>query len=144
MDRGGALRVCGVRLRVRAGRAPPRGRAPRDGDLPADSVDVYFHEDELPSEDCERLAILSGSGHSDWTNVAAMLEKLREEAGKLGANVVRLRAVDEANWGERISGALSGAGSQRRSSAVALHCPAAEERSRRGALPFNGARGDAP
>ncbi len=76
--------------------------------FPSESVDVLLADDELPSDTCERLAILDGSGENRWTSRSDMLDKLREEAGKRGANVVQLRSMEEPGISDRIPGVLLG------------------------------------
>lgn len=84
-------------------------------------VYVFLPGDSLPAS-CERVAILHASGHQDYTNEGQMLDKLREEAGKLGANAVQLQTMEDAGTGERVVSALFGMGSDRDSDAVALWC----------------------
>ena len=85
-------------------------------------VYIYLADDELP-EDCERVAILHGSGTQDWTDETDMLNKLREEAGKLGANAVHMQSMEDAGTGERVVAALFGGVTDRDSDALALYCP---------------------
>jgi len=88
------------------------------------AVHVLFADDEEP-EDCARVAVLHGSGSSSFTDESGMLNKLREEAGRLGANVLRLEGMREPGSGERLANALLGGfnDGQRRSEALALYCP---------------------
>lgn len=88
------------------------------------AVHVLLADDEEP-EDCARVAVLHGSGSSSFTDESGMLNKLREEAGKLGANALRLEGMREPGSGERIANALLTGfnDGQRRSEALALYCP---------------------
>ena len=90
--------------------------------VPQADVYVFLAGDTSPAS-CERVAILHASGHQDYTNEGQMLDKLREEAGKLGANAVQLQTMEDAGTGERVVSALFGVGSDRDSDAVALWCP---------------------
>lgn len=90
--------------------------------LPREQVYVYLAGDSVP-ESCERVAILHASGSQDHTNESQMIDKLREEAGKLGANAVHLQTMEDAGTGERVVSALFGTTSDRDSDALALWCP---------------------
>jgi hypothetical protein len=78
--------------------------------------------DSIPS-DCERVAFLHASGDLEWTDEGDIYNKLREEAGKLGANTVFVQNMDDAGTGEQVVSALFGTTSDRDSDAVALSCP---------------------
>ena len=90
--------------------------------VPKEEVYVFVDADEIP-ESCERVAILHASGDQDLTDEGEMLDKLREEAGKLGANAVQLQSMEEAGTGERIADALFETGADRDADAIALWCP---------------------
>jgi hypothetical protein len=90
--------------------------------VPASEVYVFLPEDAIP-EDCERVALFDAEGEQDMTSEADMLDKMREEAGKLGANAIQIRDVREAGTGERIVGAVFDTPVERRGNAVALWCP---------------------
>ena len=89
--------------------------------VPTQDVQVYFADDEIP--EYTRVAILNASGDSGFTNQGQMIDKLREEAGKLGANAIILDEVREPSTGERAVNALFGgiATGQRRAAAIAIH-----------------------
>jgi hypothetical protein len=89
---------------------------------PIDGAEVYvfFPYDEICEHD--RLAILAAEGDEDWTSEGGMIDKLREEAGKLGANAIILNAVTEPGGGERIVAAATLDSAERRGQAVAIRC----------------------
>lgn len=91
---------------------------------PVPKLDVYVFllEDEVP-EDCERVALLSASGEVDWTDESQMIDKMREEAGKLGANAIQIRAIEDPGTGERVVAAIFDTEADRDGSAIALWCP---------------------
>ena len=97
--------------------------------VPPGEVTVWLASmsDSIPS-DCERVAILHASGAQDYTNEGQMFDKLREEAGKLGANAVFIQNMEDAGTGERVVSALFGTESDRDSDALALHCPKGYQR----------------
>ena len=78
--------------------------------------------DSIPST-CERVAILHASGDQDLTDEGQVFDKLREEAGKLGANAVFVQNMEDAGTGERVVSAIFGTEADRDADAVALFCP---------------------
>ena len=92
--------------------------------VPREGVNVLLASlgDEIP-EDCTRVAILHGSGPEEWTDEGDMINKLREEAGKLGANTLFLQNMVDPGTGERIASALFETEADRDSDAIALYCP---------------------
>lgn len=90
--------------------------------VPASDVYVFLPEDEIPA-DCERVALFDAEGEQDMTSQADMLDKMREEAGKLGANAIQIQEVRDAGTGERIVGAVFDTPVERRGNAIALWCP---------------------
>jgi hypothetical protein len=93
--------------------------------VPPGRVDVLMAllGDEMP-KGCTRIAILHASGDDDTTDEGDMLNELRKEAGKLGANTIYVQALEEAGTAERIVDGIFGSGSDRDADALALHCPA--------------------
>ena len=89
---------------------------------PPNQVNVALADDEI-DESCERVALLHASGNEDFTDESEMLTKLREEAGKLGANLVHLQSMEDPGTGERVLGALFGTSVDRDSEAIAYYCP---------------------
>ena len=51
-----------------------------------------------------------------------IVDELREEAGKLGANAIWIQTMEEPGVGERVAGALHGLGVDKDSAAIVLHC----------------------
>lgn len=92
-----------------------------DRTVPAQQVQVYFADDDIPEH--TRVAILNASGDSGFTDEGQMIDRLREEAGKLGANAIVLDELREPGTGERVANALfSGvATGQRRAAAIAIY-----------------------
>jgi len=78
--------------------------------------------DSIPTN-CERVAVLHASGDQDLTNEGEIFDKLREEAGKLGANAVFVQNMEDAGTGERVVSAIFGTEADRDSDAMALFCP---------------------
>lgn len=89
--------------------------------VPKESVYVYLANDAIPNS-CERVAILHGSGEQDWTDEGDMIDKLRSEAGKLGANALHILTMEDAGTVERIVAALLDTEADRDSEALALWC----------------------
>ena len=92
--------------------------------VPKEEVDVLLASfgDEVPA-DCTRVAILHASGPEAWTEEGDMIDKLRDEAGKLGANTLFVQNMEDPGAGERIVSALLDEEPDRDSAALALYCP---------------------
>ncbi len=89
--------------------------------FPLESVTVYFGNDSIPPH--TRLAILNARGDADMTDEADMIDELREEAGKLGANAIILGDLEEPGTGARIAGAVFGTSTNRETQAIAIYAP---------------------
>jgi len=90
--------------------------------VPKGDVYVFLANDIVP-ETCERVAILHASGDQDLTDEGGMLDKLRDEAGKLGANAIHVLSMEDAGTGERIVAAFLDTTADRDSESIALWCP---------------------
>jgi len=90
--------------------------------VPRESVYVFLANDSIPAS-CERVAILHASGDEDMVNEGDMMNELRSEAGKLGANAIHILSMEEAGGGERAAAAFFGTEADMDSDAVALWCP---------------------
>jgi len=90
--------------------------------LPRQDVQVLLPGDSIPAS-CERVALLHASGPEGLTDEGDMWNKLREESGKLGANVVFIGEIQDPGTGERVVSALFGTESDRDADAIALWCP---------------------
>lgn len=95
--------------------------------VPREGVNVLLASvgDEIP-EACTRVAILHGSGPEEWTDEGDMINKLREEAGKVGANTLFIQNMVDPGTGERIVSAIFETEADRDPDAIALFCPAEE------------------
>lgn len=87
-----------------------------------ESVYVFLEGDEIPA-DCERVAILNASGDEDFTNEGQMIDKMREETGKLGGNALLLRGIQDPGTEERVLSAIFGTNADRDAQGLALWCP---------------------
>lgn len=90
--------------------------------VPRDQVTLLLATDSVPST-CQRVAMLHGSGPDSFTDEGDMWNKLRDEAGKLGANAVQMQSMEDPGGGERFAAALFGTQADRDSEAVAYWCP---------------------
>jgi hypothetical protein len=90
--------------------------------VPMEDVYVFVPGDMIP-EDCERVAILGAEGDEDLTDQGEMIDKMREETGKLGGNALLLEGVEEPGLGERVLAAVTETGADRRARAQSLWCP---------------------
>lgn len=94
--------------------------------VPRDDVQVYFAGDSVPAH--ERIAILTGSGDDKMTNQSQLIDKLREEAGKLGANAIILSDVEEPSTGAKVAQAILGTSANRKGEAIAVYVPSLDKR----------------
>lgn len=90
--------------------------------LPREEVQVLIEGDSIPSS-CERVALLHASADEGFTNEGDIWNKLREETGKLGGNVVFIGEIEDPGAGERFASALFGTEADRDADAIALWCP---------------------
>lgn len=88
----------------------------------ADSVQVFFSEQEIRDKgyEFERVALIYATGSAEYTSESGMVNKLRREAGKRGANGIILEPIREPGAGAKIVGALLGTGTQRKGQVVAV------------------------
>lgn len=84
-------------------------------------VAVFFQSDSIPEN--TRVAILNAKGDADMTGEGKMIDKLREEAGKLGANAIILGDLEEPGTGQRLVSAVFGTSKNRESQAIAIYVP---------------------
>ncbi len=103
----------------------PTGRA-----FALDEVTVYFERDTVPEH--TRLAILNAHGDIDTTDEGDMIDELREEAGKLGANAIILGDIEEPGTGARIVGAVFETTVERETQAIAVYVPSIDRLAPRG------------
>ena len=85
-------------------------------------VDVFLITDVPPAE-CERVAILHASGSNNVAETK-IIDKLREEAGMLGANAIHIQSAEDAGGVERALAAAFDTPSDKDWDALALYCPA--------------------
>jgi hypothetical protein len=91
-----------------------------------DQVQVFFSSDTIPAH--ERIAILNGKGDEMLTNESQLIDKLREEAGKLGANAIILNEVKDPGTGAKVAKALIGTAANRKGAAIAIYVPSLDKR----------------
>jgi hypothetical protein len=79
---------------------PPRAGYDRPP-LAADKVAVYRRADQVPGPYVE-VALVHATGSLFWSSESGMYRKMREEAGRLGANAIILEPVPEPTIPEKI------------------------------------------
>ena len=90
--------------------------------VPQNEVYVFLPSDSI-APSCERVALLNASGEETLTNESQMIDKMREEAGKLGANAILLQSIEDPGGAERFASAIFGTEADRDGAAIALWCP---------------------
>ena len=93
----------------------PRAHAP----VPPQDVQVFLKEADVPGP-FEKIALINAEGATGWTSENGMVEKVRKEAGKLGANGVILEAIQEPSAGAKVAGAFLGVAASRHGKVVAI------------------------
>jgi hypothetical protein len=83
------------------------------------NVRVFVAASDVPG-DFEKIAMINAEAASGWTNEKQMVEKLRKEAGKLGANGIILEGIQEPSAGAKIAGAVLGVAANRHGKVVAI------------------------
>ena len=86
-----------------------------------EDVFVYVAGDIIPEH--TRVAMLDAKGNTDWTDEGDLLNKLRQEAGKLGANAIIWGDTEDAGTGARVARALLGTSANRSTTAIAIYVP---------------------
>ena len=89
--------------------------------VPMEDVHVYLPGDELPEH--TRVAILNAEGDEDMTDAGQMIDELRKEAGKLGANAIVLGEIQDPGTGEKVASAILGTSANRKTQAIAIFVP---------------------
>ena len=93
--------------------------------VPAERVFVYAASagDDMPKE-CQRVAILHASGEEGlFVDRGDFLDRMREEAGELGANAIYVQDFEEPGTGERITAGIFGVPANTDVEALAIWCP---------------------
>ena len=86
-----------------------------------EDVFVYIAGDSVPEH--TRVAMLDAKGNTDLTDQGDLLNKLRQEAGKLGANAIIWGDTEDAGTGARVARALLGTSANRTTTAIAIYVP---------------------
>ncbi len=89
--------------------------------VPQEGVHVYLPGDEVPEH--TRIAILNAQGDVDLTDEGQMIDKLREEAGKLGANAIVMGELSDPGTGAKVAQAILGTSANRKTQAIAIFVP---------------------
>ena len=90
--------------------------------VPQQNVYVFLPSDSV-APSCERVALLNASGEENFTNESQMIDKMRDEAGKLGANAILLQSIEDPGGAERFASAIFGTQADRDGASIALWCP---------------------
>lgn len=88
--------------------------------IAADRVAIYRDPEQVPG-DYEEIALLRGTGSLQWSSESEMMRKLREEAGRLGANAIILEPERELTVREKIAIQKSNVDIGRERRAVAIY-----------------------
>src|SRR5688572_14714198 len=86
-----------------------------------EDVHVFLSSDTLPAH--ERVALLHAKGDEGMTDESQMIDKMREEAGKLGANAIVLTEVKDPTTAAKVASDILGTTANRKGTAIAIHAP---------------------
>ena len=92
-----------------------------DQPVPSEDVAVFFPVDRMP-ETCERVAELHASASKELTSEEKVVGEFKKEAGKLGANAVRVRKA-YSGFGSLGSSSIYDSQSAREFDGEAFWCP---------------------
>lgn len=71
--------------------------------VPRDEVLVYETLDDLPDEaGYRKVALIRAEANDDWDDREDLVNKMREEAAKVGADAIVLRGFEDPSTGEKI------------------------------------------
>ena len=88
--------------------------------IAAERVAIYRAPEQVPG-DYEEVALLHASGSLQWSSESEMMKKLREEAGRLGANAIILEPERELSVREKIAIQKSNVDIGREGKALAIY-----------------------
>jgi hypothetical protein len=88
--------------------------------IAAERVAIYRAPEQVPG-DYEEVALLHASGSQQWSSESEMMRKLREEAGRLGANAIILEPERELSVREKIAIQKSNVDIGREGKALAIY-----------------------
>ena len=92
-----------------------------------DSVQVFSSTDSIPSY--TQVAILDAKDVDDWmTNMEDVIDELRKEAGKLGANAIILQEMHDPSTLESAALAYFWFGAHHTGRAIAIYVPSLDKR----------------
>ena len=103
---------------------PPRTLADHPA-IAAERVAIYRAPEQVPG-DYEEVALLHASGSQQWSSESEMMRKLREEAGRLGANAIILEPERELSVREKIAIQKSNVDIGREGRALAIYVAPSE------------------
>ena len=90
--------------------------------VPADEVRVYLAAHEVP-ETCERITLIHAAGSASWTSESQMISASRTRAGKVGANALLIRSIDDPDLGTRVVAEIFDLPADRKGEVIGYRCP---------------------
>jgi hypothetical protein len=94
-----------------------------DQPVPGEDVRVFAYSDDIP-ETCEPVADLHASASEELSSEKKVVDKLKKEAGKLGANAIRIQEAYSGGFGSLGSSSMLDSQSSREFDGEAFWCPA--------------------
>jgi Asp/Glu/hydantoin racemase len=90
-----------------------------------EDVQVYFADDSVPTH--ERIAILNAEGDETFADESKLIDKMREEAGKLGANAIILGEIKDPSTAAKVASVIVGTSAMRKGQALAIFVPSLQK-----------------
>ncbi|NJD11496.1 MAG: hypothetical protein FIB01_14035 [Gemmatimonadetes bacterium] len=95
--------------------------------VPWEQVRVFLDETDVPGP-FEKVALIKAEGQYEWANNRELVDKLRKEAGKAGANAIILAEVKEPSDVAKVADAVLGVPAKRKIQVLAISYLPAERR----------------
>jgi hypothetical protein len=92
----------------------------RRGAVDPSTVVIYTSADRVPNK-YDELALIDSHGDDALTSYHGMLEAMRKQAAKVGANGVILNAVNDAGTVAKVAHVMVGTSADRKGKAVAIY-----------------------
>lgn len=97
----------------------PLGEPVPRPEVPWDQVRVFLKEVDVPGP-FEKVALIKAEGDYEWANNRELVDKLRKEAGKVGANAIILADFKEPSDVAKVAKAVLGVPARRKIQVLAI------------------------
>lgn len=88
--------------------------------LTPDQVKVYLSEKDVPGK-YEKVALINAKGNYSVTNESKMINEMKKEAAKLGANGIIIEKIKDPKTLAKVANAFLGTGANRKGKVLAIY-----------------------